>query len=138
MRCCGPPSAVFLCMKLLGAQNQAVSGCGGKYFPAWSGKLLLPSSLQLQRHKLGTQKTQRVKSASGLPAASGTGAGKDPVVAPAGSDLRVWLTQALDFWARPSRSPFKGAGMGAVGWKAVAGQRYNYREKCFELSGSKG
>src|SRR5271155_5184903 len=66
-----------MAMKLPGAQNQAFSGCGGKYFPGWSGNIL-PAPLQ------------------------------DPVVAPAGSALRVWLSHALDFWAQPARRPFKG------------------------------
>src|ERR1700722_19871572 len=62
-------------VKLQGAQNQAFSGCGGKYFPAWAGNIL-------------------------------PGPEQYPVVAPAGSALRVWLSQALDFWAQPARRPF--------------------------------
>src|SRR5262249_20965557 len=91
-------------MKLLGAQNQAVSGCGGEYFPVRTGYLLPRTVLQ------------------------------DPVVAPAGSVLRVWLTQALDFWARPTRRPLNWeAGMAPVGWKAVT----VFGRNVCESSGSK-
>ena len=65
-------------MKFVGAQNQAFSGGGGKYFPVWAGNILpLPQ--------------------------------QNPVVAPAGSVLREWLSQALDFWAKPPRRPIKSA-----------------------------
>ena len=65
-------------MKFVGAENQAFSGSGGKYFPVWAGNIL-PSPQQ------------------------------DPVVAPAGSVLRAWLSQALDFWATPPRRPIRPA-----------------------------
>jgi hypothetical protein len=65
-------------MKFVGAQNQAFSGGGGKYFPVWAGNIL-PSPQE------------------------------DPVVAPAGSVLRAWLSQALDFWAKPARRPIRPA-----------------------------
>jgi len=74
-------------MKSLGSQNEAFSGCGGKYFPAWAGNIL-------------------------------PGPEQNPVVAPAGSALRVWLSQALEFWARPTRRPFN---------------KYNSKWICFGL-----
>src|ERR1700722_5839981 len=97
-------------VKLQGAQNQAFSGCGGKYFPAWAGNIL-------------------------------SGPEQYPVVAPAGTALRVWLSQALDFWAQPTRRPFNLRGAGPE-WPSSRVQRPKLQrpkvQYCMDMFGGSG